>query len=49
MRKVDRSTVSPPNILESLEGGKRELDDVRAPWAQQKPGSFAFSLYIHED
>ncbi|MGJ7515033.1 HNH endonuclease [Pseudomonas baetica] len=49
MRKVDRSTVSRPDILESLDGGIRELDEVRAHWAQQKPGSFAFSLYKHDE
>ena len=49
MRKVDRSTVSPPGILDSLEGGKKELDEVRAHWAQQKPGSFEFTLYKHDE
>ncbi|WP_433765309.1 endonuclease [Pseudomonas putida] len=49
MRKVDRSTVIPPDILESLTGGKKELDEVRAHWTQQKPGSFEFKLYKHDE
>lgn len=49
MRKVNRSTVTPPDILESLEGGKRELDEARTHWTQKKPGSFAFRLYKHDE
>jgi uncharacterized protein (TIGR02646 family) len=49
MRQVDRSTVIPPEILESLAGGKKELDEVRAHRTQQKPGSFTFKLYKHDE